>query len=56
MDMMGNYVSTHVVDTPNGVAWIIQQDDTIRTIKVPATLSENKKKSYYARLGLVEVG
>lgn len=56
MDMMGNYVSTHVVDTPNGVAWIIQQDDTIRTIKVPANLSENKKKSYYARLGLVEVG
>lgn len=55
VNMMGNHVSTRVIDTPNGVSWIVQQDDQIRTVKAPQNLSQAGEKLYYKRMGLTQV-
>lgn len=55
VDMMGYPVSTHIINTPKGLAWIIQQDEEIKTIKIPQGLSEKNKNIYYQRIGLTEI-
>lgn len=55
VDMMGYPVSTHIVNTPKGLSWIIQQDEEIKTIKIPQGLSEKNKNIYYQRIGLTEI-